>query len=365
MAEVVATTKPKRVWKPPAKTDGAVPSLFASATLKKPLKVNTAVATTIRSKRPSTTTTTKPKPKTTPTPSEPSPAPTPTPAPAAPAVVVTAEKPKPEPTPKPPAASKPAVVEKKKTEEPPKPKPSKDTKKSDKLVKNGRIIRGEASKAMPSVVGTPQSWPRPHAVPADEKPVIKPKKKTVTITNPPKSSSDKSSSNNKLPPNKGPKLDDSEANFSFDPNEELIPEMYRRKSAKEIEREQQQEIDRFRQAMYELRMEQRAKEEAALQPKDVTAGIANVLEMLNESKKLNEIEVGSDIGSGSEHDEPASSSNAYTKHMESKLAYFKDISNHSVDVSINSDDWNSSDSSDDDDDSTTSWDSDTEGLFKG
>ena len=105
--------------------------------------------------------------------------------------------------------------------------------------------------------------------------------------------------------------------------------------------------------------EQRAKEEQALQPKDVTGGIGNVLEMLNQTKQMNAIEVGSDIGSGSEHEPYAS--DAYAKHMESKLAYFKDVSTHSVDVSVNSDDWNSSSS---DDDSTSSWDDD-EDLFRG
>ena len=197
---------------------------------------------------------------------------------------------------------------------------------------------------MPSVVGTPRSWPKPHAVPSDEKPVIKPKKdkkeKQIAAT-------------------KGPKLENSETNFDYQPEEELIPEMYRRKSAKEIEREQREEIDRFRQAMYELKMEQRAKEEQALQPKDVTGGIGNVLEMLNQTKQMNAIEVGSDIGSGSEHEPYAS--DAYAKHMESKLAYFKDVSTHSVNVSVNSDDWNSSSS---DDDSTSSWDDD-EDLFRG
>jgi hypothetical protein len=191
-----------------------------------------------------------------------------------------------------------------------------------------------------SVAGTPQSWPKPHAVPASDKQPVTTKNKKQTIRN----------------------------QFSNDTREivqiapttmdDLIPEMYRKKSAAQLAKEQQEEIYAMQKVMWQLQCQKRDKEERALMAatKPIDGGIQAVMRKLKEAKEVNN---ECDSHSSSLDSRKKKSRDPYSTHVESKLAYFN--SNHSVSLDSNWDDDNSDDSSND-----SSWDSDAsgDGLFR-
>jgi hypothetical protein len=193
-----------------------------------------------------------------------------------------------------------------------------------------------------TVAGTPSSWPKPHAVPADEKPDLRHSKHNA---------SSKSQA-------AAPVLDiaDVKTTQEFHKNiDHLIPEMYRKKSAAQLEAEQQEEIQMMRRIMWELRRQEIDKEEQAMQAKPIKHDIQATLNALENAKK--ERDELDDHSSLDDSDATSKRMSAYSTHMRSKLAFFN--SNHSARLY---------DSDDDSDDSSSisSWDSDaSDGLFQG
>lgn len=175
------------------------------------------------------------------------------------------------------------------------------------------------------MAGTPQSWPKPHKVPSDEKPKIVPKPK----------------------PHKKKVEEEPQLHKNID---DLIPEMYRKKSAKQLEQEQQEEIQLMRKIMWELRRAEMEKEEKALQYQPIRNDVDATLRALANAKKQSDM--ADDHSSLDESTKPS----AYSEHIRSKLEFFN--SHHSVSMS--------NDSSDSDSSSVSSWDSDaSDGLFRG
>jgi hypothetical protein len=133
----------------------------------------------------------------------------------------------------------------------------------------------------------------------------------------------------------------------------LIPEMYRKKSAKQLEQEQQEEIQLMQRIMWELHQLELARQEEALRCKPISNDVDKTLNLLKTAKKMNDL---SDEHSSGDHSDTSSKrQSAYSAHMKSKLAFFN--SYHSV----------SRDSSDSEDSSSvSSWHSDeSDGLFRG
>lgn len=209
-----------------------------------------------------------------------------------------------------------------------------------------------------TVAGTPNSWPKPHAVPANEKPTVIPPKKKMSVS--------KKSNHGTPPVNKVIDIADVTTTQEFPDSgqlhkdiDNLIPEMYRKKSAKQLEQEQQEEIQMMRRIMWELRRQEMEKEEQALQIKPITHDIQATLRALQNAKK--ERDMLDDHSSLDDSDATSKRMSAYSAHMRSKLAFFN--SNHSAKL-YGDDDSDSDDS--DDSSSISSWDSDaSDGLFRG
>ncbi len=297
--------KPTKVWKPKPSVSGeGVPSMFAHTTLSKPLKINHSVTSAV-AKPNETKTFTKAasnknekSQKTTDSTSK-LPAKRETPVitvlPAKPAM--TASK-----APSRTSMCKDAATTKVKVDKKSTTKPS--------------MVVGGCS----TVAGTPQSWPKPYAVPESEKP--KPRKSG----------------------------DEEQLHKDID---HLIPEMYRKKSTKQLEKEQQEEIQLMRRIMWELQQQEIAREEEALRCKPISSDVDATLNALKNVKKINDML--DDHASLDDSDATSKRPSAYSTHMKSKMAFFN--SNHSV--SLN-------DSDSDDSSSMSSWNSDySDGLFRG
>lgn len=360
---LVSPTTPSRVWrpKPVASTEG-IPSMFAAATLSKPLRVNTATSHVVRRKTTSTSTsciesiatptsetdqnavgslrkvtatTTSPVEKKRCNDTEPS-------------KQVTKEAK--EPTAKvaeyqskiAPAAtaikSQPTVVSKPASITP----PSRPVTKGLGATKPVRPSSGTStvtSFGSTSVAGTPQSWPKPHAVPASEKQPIAAKNKKQPIRNQFSNTSD----------------DVMIAPTTLD---DLIPEMYRKKSTAQLAKEQQDQIYAMKKIMWQLQSQKRDQEERALMAatKPIDGGIQAVMRKLKEAKESSN---DCDSHASSLESRGKKIKDPYSTHVESKLAYF--TSNHSVSLDSNWDDDSSDHSSSD-----SSWDSDAsgDGLFR-
>jgi hypothetical protein len=354
---LVSPTTPKRVWRPkPATSTEGIPSMFAAASLSKPLKVNTAASSVIRRKTMSATTATAMSEngekqvgsfgETTATTTSPIEMKSTIATDASKLATKTAK----EPTTKVAAyqtKSAPAAIATQaqptvSTRPTSKTTPSRPVTKSQGVTKPVRTNSSGTSKVTgfgsTSVAGTPQSWPKPHAVPASEKQPIAAKKKKQSIRN---------------------QFSNTQEAVQIAPTsmDDLIPEMYRKKSAAQLAKEQQDEIYAMKKIMWELQRQERDREERALMAatKPIDGGVQEVMRKLKEAKEIN-----NDCDShASSLDGRKKSKDAYSKHVESKLAYFN--SNHSVSLDSNWDDDNSDNSSTD-----SSWDSDAsgDGLFR-
>lgn len=354
--------KPKKVWKPkPAGEGGGVPSMFAHAVLSKPLKINSAVTTTVKVKSKETTTnsstggkkenkashdttgthTRTPSASNTSNTSNTVTAPTTfttlsTPKSKLSAIRDTAVRPaEPVQPVQPVIAATTTTYSTKGFGEAAKGRPSTSTKASADGVKKATPKSEESHRksnqstlvigGCTTVAGTPQSWPKPHAVSGAEKP--KPHRAS--------GKADK---------------DDEQFHKEID---HLIPEMYRKKSAKQLEEEQQEEIQLMRRIMWELQQLEMARQEEALRCKPIAVDVDTTLNLLKNAKKMNDML--DDHASLDDSDTSSKRKTAYSTHVKSKLAFFS--SHHSV----------SHDSSDSvDSSSVSSWNSDeSDGLFRG
>ena len=176
-----------------------------------------------------------------------------------------------------------------------------------------------------SVAGTPYSWPKPHETSPADKATIQFRQAKQRLRNQEKRKKT---------------------------IEDVIPDMYKKKNAKELEEEQQHEIQLMRTLMYQLKMQEMARQEKALQPKKIDGHINHVLETLDSVR---------DPLMNSHHsldsDATPKGTSAYAAHMKSKLEFFN--SNHPVDDSFSDDDSASFSSA-------SSWDSaDSDALFRG
>lgn len=335
-------TKPKKVWKPkPASAEG-IPSMFASAALSKPLKVNATISNTVTRKtwKGASTSTAAVRDS----------------APSKPPMETekhgSSNTSQPETASSTPASEQPLANDVSKPNPPPAKKVSKDvpkptastssskttlnttnktttnSKKTNNSIPNrsvptsndNHILVGDST----SVAGTPQSWPKPHNVPAASKRPIR---------------------------NRFSKSGLVESDDGLHKNiDELIPEMYRKKSATELEKEQQEEIQQMRAIMWELRRQEQEQREKALQIKPVNQGIDIAMRILQGAK--DQCRADSD----SDSDATPKGASAYSRHMKSKLEYF--TSNHSAAISSGWDDDSDNSSS------VSSWESD-DGLFRG
>lgn len=322
--------KQTRVWKPKPAVEG-VPSMFAHATLSKPLKVNRTVTGTVtvnvnvpvtkadKDKDVSATTSSvvsqksnkeskdsimKPLKPLKPTEFKRKPANSVTTA----KPVVTASK-APSTTSISDAAATATANVKAETKRSTKSKPT--------------LVIGGCS----TVAGIPQSWPKPHAVPATEK--MATTRKSLTSSQ------------------------EDEQQQLHKNIDHLIPEMYRKKSAKQLEKEQQEEIQLMREIMWELRQQEIAREEEAMRCKPISNDVEATLNALRTVKKVNDML--DDHSSLDDSNATPKRPSAYSTHVQSKLAFFN--SNHSVSLK---------DSDSDDSSSVSSWNSDdSDGLFRG
>lgn len=288
-SSISPTTPTKKLWRPKAHPAEGVPSMFAHATLTKPLKVNAATTKTIRRSSKKT-----PPPK------------------AESSQKKTSKSPPPSKAESYPKKSKTKIEPKKRSSTDKAPSTSTQaTKPKRSSFSSAKKVKGFGS----TVCGTPQSWPKPHDVKPEDKPKIKPKKKSIHPF--------------------GKPIDD------------LIPDMYKRKSAKQLQEEQAAEIETMRKIMFALRQQERERQERALQPTPIVQDLENVLGALRAVKEeSDDLDDHSSLNSDATPEELT----AYSKHMKSKLSLFN--SNHagfessSDDSSVSS--WDS-DSSDDDD----------------
>lgn len=362
-ASFASPTTPKRVWKPKAATTmEGIPSMFAAASLSRPLKVNTVTSNSVRRKTGSAAAVTTPgtsiteinentreslatsdpvKTVTVDVKASPTETRGSSVVVSPPRVSMATKEPRTNVTASPTKSRDDTTT----TKSPSKPSASRPVTSGLNKTKLTRTNSSGSSKVMgfgsTSVAGTPQSWPKPHAVPAAEKGQQQqvPKDKKQAIRN-------QFSNTQKDAVHIAPcTMDD------------LIPEMYRKKSAAQLAKEQQEEIRLMQKIMWELRRQEQDREERALMAatKPIDGGIQAVMRKLKETK-----EISDDCDShASSLDSKKKSKDPYSTHMESKLAYFN--SNHSVSLDSNWDDSNSNDSS-----SVSSWDSDAsgDGLFR-
>lgn len=334
--------KPKKVWKPKPAGEG-VPSLFAHAVLSKPLKINNAATSTVKVKSKETTTAINSNKKENqetqkPTHSASQSTSATVPAPPSKSKFSTIKDTTVKPVESVNANTNTTTItntsSKKGIGQPSKGRASTTTKSESDGVKRATPKSDERHRkpnqpalvfgGCSTVAGTPQSWPKPHAASETEKP------------------------KNRRSSGKGNK-DDEQFHKEID---HLIPEMYRKKSAKQLEQEQKEEIQLMRQIMFELQQQELARQEEALRYKPISIDVDTTLNVLKNAKKMND--KFDDHASVDDSDTSSKRKSAFSTHIKSKLAFFN--SHHSV----------SHDSSESDDSSVSSWNSDeSDGLFRG